>query len=101
MKYLRNLVNIAKSGHHKRHFKMDLPKKIQKLREEKEKLKRVIASFKALETAVNEASLQKARRGRKSMDAAEGKAASARMRRYWAGKRKQGQPPNAKPIASK
>jgi hypothetical protein len=69
---------------------MDLLRKIQDLREQKEKLKRVIASFKALETVVNEAALQKPRRGRKSMSVAERKAASARMKRHWAGKRKQG-----------
>jgi DNA invertase Pin-like site-specific DNA recombinase len=67
---------------------MDLLRKIQDLREQKEKLKRVIASFKALENVVNEAALH----------AADRKAASARMKRSWAGKRKQGQPPNPEPI---
>jgi hypothetical protein len=68
---------------------MDLLRKIQDLREQKEKLKRVIASFKALETVVNEAALQKPRKGRKSMSPAERKEASVRMKKYWARKRKQ------------
>jgi hypothetical protein len=99
MRYLRTLFSIAKPGHDKTHFEMDLLKAIKELRGEKEQLDRVIASFEALEVTVN-AVLQKPRRGRKSISAAERKEISARMRRYWGRKRKRSQPPNAEHIAS-
>ena len=78
---------------------MDLLKIIKELRREQEQLDRVIASLEELQRAINIAVSQKPRRGRKSMGAAERKEVSARMKRYWTGKRKQGQPPNAEPIA--
>jgi hypothetical protein len=66
---------------------MDFYKTIQELRQEKEKLDRVIASLEALQSSVNTAPPRKAGRGRKFMGAAERLEVSERMRRYWASKR--------------
>jgi hypothetical protein len=68
---------------------MDLFKTIAELYVEKEKLDRVIAS---LEELLHSKSSQTAlggrsRRGRKSMGAKERQEVSARMKRYWAGRR--------------
>jgi hypothetical protein len=71
---------------------MDLYKAIQDLYAEKEKLERVIASLEELQrNAGSVPVLPKGmqRRGRKSMNAAERQEVSERMKRYWAGRRKQ------------
>ena len=71
---------------------MDLYKAIRDLYAEKEKLERVIASLEELQRAaagkgpwVDGAK----RRGRKSMNAKERQEVSERMKKYWAGRRKQ------------
>jgi len=72
---------------------MDLYKAIQDLYAEKEKLERVIASLEELQRSagllppVAPAKPGK-RRGRKSMSSEERQEVSARMRRYWASRRK-------------
>ena len=69
---------------------MDLYKAIQDLYTEKERLERVIASLEELQrTAVAVPLLSKSvqRRGRKSMNSQERMEVSARMRKYWAGRR--------------
>jgi hypothetical protein len=71
---------------------MDLYKAIQDLYAEKEKLERVIASLEELQQAAGGGipSMPKSgkRRGRKSMSADEREEVSARMKKYWAGRRK-------------
>ncbi len=65
---------------------MDLYKAIQELYEEKERLERVIASLEELQrtgSAPAEPAKPHGRRGRKSMDPAERKVVSERMRKYW------------------
>ena len=64
---------------------MDLPKIIEELRRDKEKLECVIASVEALQAPSVEENvpLQK-RRGRKFMSPEERRQVSARMKRYWA-----------------
>ena len=72
---------------------MDLYKAIQSLYAEKEKLERVIASLEELQrTAAATATAPKTgkRRGRKSMNAREREEVSERMKKYWAGRRKEG-----------
>lgn len=70
---------------------MDLYKAIQDLYAEKEKLERVIASLEDLQKAAGGGvppTGSSKRRGRKSMGEDERKEVSARMRKYWAGRRK-------------
>jgi hypothetical protein len=70
---------------------MDLYKALQDLYAEKQKLERAIASLEELQRVGSLAGLPQAgkRRGRKSMDPAEREEVSRRMRKYWAGRRKQ------------
>ncbi len=71
---------------------MDLYKAIQDLYAEKEKLERVIASLEDLQRAAGGGvpAMPKTgkRRGRKSMSADERQEVSARMKKYWASRRK-------------
>jgi hypothetical protein len=68
---------------------MDLHKAIQDLYAEKEKLERVIASLEELQrTAQSAVPKTGKRRGRKSMGPGERAEVSERMKRYWAGRRK-------------
>jgi len=70
---------------------MDLYKTIQDLYAEKEKLERVIASLEELHRtsgSIPSMPTGTKRRGRKSMGAQEREEVSARMKRYWAGRRK-------------
>jgi len=77
---------------------MDLYKAIQDLYAEKEKLERVIASLEELQRTAGAMPVvpPKAakRRGRKSMSSEERQEVSERMRKYWAGRRKD--PPSVK-----
>ena len=67
---------------------MELPKLIEKLREERTKLDVVIASLEQLEATMAEAKkVVRKKRGRKSMDEAGRKEVSERMKRYWASRR--------------
>ncbi len=69
---------------------MDLYKAIQELYAEKEKLERVIASLEELQRtagAVPPIPKGDKRRGRKSMSPKERQEVSARMKRYWEGRR--------------
>ncbi len=70
---------------------MDLYKAIEDLYAEKEKLERVIASLEDLQRAAGGGipPMPKSgkRRGRKSMNADERQEVSARMKKYWAGRR--------------
>jgi hypothetical protein len=66
---------------------MDLSKTIEELRRERQKLDRVIASLEELKAPVAEAETPvRKRRGRKSMSPEERREASARMKKYWAGR---------------
>ena len=69
---------------------MDLYKTIQELYAEKEKLEHVIASLEELRQIGGEVSVppRGGHRGRKSMDARERQQVSARMKQYWASRRK-------------
>jgi len=71
---------------------MDLYKAIQDLYAEKEKLERVIASLEDLQRAagggIPPVQRNGKRRGRKSMSADERQDVSARMKKYWANRRK-------------
>jgi len=71
---------------------MDLYKAIQDLYAEKEKLERVIASLEELQLAAGGGIPPKPKsgkpRGRKSMSAEERLEVSARMKKYWASRRK-------------
>jgi hypothetical protein len=71
---------------------MDLYKAIQDLYAEKEKLERVIASLEDLQRAagggIPPMPTTGKRRGRKSMSADERTEVSARMKKYWAARRK-------------
>lgn len=71
---------------------MDLYKAIQDLYAEKEKLERVIASLEELQRTAGAVppplSKPVKRRGRKSMSSEERQEVSERMRKYWAGRRK-------------
>jgi hypothetical protein len=71
---------------------MDTRKLVQELHEEKRRLTLVIAHLEAVEEALSGA-LQdtpgRRTRGRKSMSPAERQEVSARMRKYWATRRKQ------------
>ena len=70
---------------------MDLYKAIQDLYAEKDKLERVIASLEDLQRAAGgslpSAPIGERRRGRKSMGAEERRDVSARMKKYWEGRR--------------
>ena len=70
---------------------MDLRKTIQALYEERAKLERVIASLEELQrtTLTVAPKAEKGRRGRKSMPADERAEVSERMKKYWAGRRKE------------
>ena len=66
----------------------ELPKLIEKLRQERAKLDDVIASLEHLEATIAEAKkVVRKKRGRKSMDEAGRKEVSERMKRYWASRR--------------
>jgi hypothetical protein len=71
---------------------MDLYKAIQDLYAEKEKLERVIASLEDLQRSggggIPPMPKSGKRRGRKSMSADEREEVSARMKKYWATRRK-------------
>ena len=68
--------------------RMELPKLIEKLREERTKLDDVIASLEQLEATMAEAKkVVRKKRGRKSMDEAGRKEVSERMKKYWASRR--------------
>jgi hypothetical protein len=71
---------------------MDLYKAIQDLYAEKEKLERVIASLEELQLGAGGGIPPKPKsgkpRGRKSMSAEERQEVSARMKKYWASRRK-------------
>ena len=69
---------------------MDLYKAIRDLHTEKERLERVIASLEELQRSASELPVVapgSKRRGRKSMDPAERREVSARMKKYWADRR--------------
>jgi hypothetical protein len=67
---------------------MELPKLIEKLREERAKLDDVIASLEQMDATMAEArKVVRKKRGRKSMDEAGRKEVSERMKRYWASRR--------------
>jgi hypothetical protein len=71
---------------------MDLHKALQDLYAEKVKLERAIASLEELQRvggALLDPTSEAKRRGRKSMSADERLEVSNRMRKYWAGRRKQ------------
>jgi hypothetical protein len=65
---------------------MDLNKAIRELHEELEKLNQVIASLEQFESTGTLPTPK--RRGRKSMDETERQIVSARMKKYWASRRK-------------
>jgi hypothetical protein len=68
---------------------MDLRKTIEALSAQKEKLERVIALMEEMQRTAPEAvPLARKRRGRKSMPAEERAEVSERMKKYWAGRRK-------------
>ena len=69
---------------------MDLSKAIQELRQEKERLERVIASLEELQrnvVAIPALTERVKRRGRKFMDHRERQEVSQRMKKYWAARR--------------
>lgn len=67
---------------------MELPKLIEKLREERTRLDDVIASLEQLDATMAEAKkVVRKKRGRKSMDEAGRKEVSERMKKYWASRR--------------
>ena len=69
---------------------MDLNKAIQELRQEKERLERVIASLEELQRsagAIPALTERLSRRGRKFMDPQERQEVSQRMKKYWAARR--------------
>jgi hypothetical protein len=68
---------------------MDLSDAIQKLYSEKERLLRVISALEALQqgSQLESVTVQRSRRGRKSMDSEERQEVSLRMKKYWASRR--------------
>ena len=71
---------------------MELPKLLEKLRQERTKLDDMILSLEQLEQTMAEAKkVVRKKRGRKSMDEAARKEVSERMKRYWASRRSQQQ----------
>jgi hypothetical protein len=83
---------------------VDLYKTIRILHEERERLGKLIAYLEHMKsTKTGPARRQaKGRRGRKRMSAAERKAVSARMRKYWAARRAAGagQSPQMEPSST-
>jgi peptidoglycan hydrolase CwlO-like protein len=74
-------------------LRMELPKLIDKLRDERTKLDNVIAALEQLEATMAEAKkLVRKKRGRKSMDEAGRKEVSERMKKYWASRRSRQRP---------
>jgi hypothetical protein len=73
---------------------MDLPKVIRDLYAQKESLTRVISLLEELQGSGGDArpALIGARRGRKSMGSKEREEVSARMKKYWASRRKEQHP---------
>jgi hypothetical protein len=73
---------------------MDLSQAIQDLKAEKEKLEKVIASLEELQYgaggAIPSMPDDATRRGRKSMGSEERQEVSARMKKYWASRRRPG-----------
>jgi len=79
---------------------MDLYKALQDLYAEKDRLERAIASLEELQrmgSALPDSEKDRGRRGRKSMSAEERLEVSKRMRKYWAGRRKQKAEPSKNP----
>jgi len=71
---------------------MELPKLIEKLREERAKLDHVITALEQLDSTMFEAKkVVRKKRGRKSMDEEGRKEVSERMKRYWASRRRRQQ----------
>jgi hypothetical protein len=70
-------------------LKIDFTKTLEVLRREKEKLERAIAALEELQTEGEIRAPLWSRRGRKSMTAEERQEISERMKKYWAGRRKQ------------
>ena len=71
---------------------MELPKLIEKLREERAKLDNVITALEQLDSTMFEAKkVVRKKRGRKSMDEEGRKEVSERMKRYWASRRRRQQ----------
>ncbi|PWT97287.1 MAG: hypothetical protein C5B51_31645 [Terriglobia bacterium] len=66
---------------------IDIDKLIQELNAEIEKIRRTITCLEGLRSAPRPPAAN--RRGRKSMDAAERQLVSERMKKYWAGRRRQ------------
>jgi hypothetical protein len=67
---------------------MDLAKTLEELRLQKQILMRAIELLESLRGAVTDVPPPKSRRGRKFMGAEERREVSARMKRYWASKRR-------------
>jgi len=67
---------------------MDLTKIIDELRREKGEIDKVIALLEELEEGRNPSPVRSPK-GRKSMGAEERREVSARMKKYWAGRRRQ------------
>jgi len=67
---------------------MDLTDTLRGLYEDKEKLERVIAALEELQQSMAAGSRPRDRRGRKFMSADERQQVSARMKKYWAGRRR-------------
>jgi hypothetical protein len=65
---------------------MDLLKILAEMHEERKKLKTIIASLEAMQ---GQAANARGRRVRKGMDSAARKAASQRMKSYWAARKQQ------------
>jgi len=65
---------------------MDLQEILQQLNRERERIERTIAAIEEL--AAGELAPVRKRRGRKSMGVEERRQVSARMRKYWANRRK-------------
>jgi hypothetical protein len=72
----------------KRSLDMNLTATIEELRREKEKLERVIASLEELQATAAGAVPGQKRPGRKFMSAEERQEVSARMKKYWSGRRR-------------
>ncbi len=75
---------------------MDLYKAIQTLHEERNRLDKLIKSIMEMKArGLDFAPAKRSRRGRRKMNAAERRAVSERMKRYWEGRRSTGQPLSA------
>jgi hypothetical protein len=75
----------------RKYVSMDFDQILSSLRVEKENIDKVIASLEDLQTITSNAA-KPWRRGRKSMNEEERREVSARMKRYWAERRKPHQP---------